>query len=410
MHAFVGRVAFVLLLFARVASAQAREDALALSRAQAIEAALTRGAQLGVARADTTAAFAQLISASARANPALSASYTKDVPQYHVTADLPLDVAGVRRARVRAAQVGRDAAFYRLLSARASVELDADTLYTRALAARARVALSQRNWRSADSLRLIAMARRDAGDASDLDVELATVYATQQANTTSTDTLEFVSTLLDLQSVIGLATDDVHVALTDSLGQLPTDSPMPNALVTLPVAAAQASLESARLATLAERRAIWSGFGLTAGFDTRDPSGSEHGLLPTIGISLPLPLLDRNRGAIAFAEAEREMARATLAVVQLENRTEIARARRTLSIASDRARRGADLVATANRVATKSITAYREGASPLTAVLEAQRNARDILADYIQSLADAWVAASTYRALTRPAPSPASHR
>ncbi|MEO7965680.1 MAG: TolC family protein [Gemmatimonadaceae bacterium] len=418
MHVIVRVATLAVSFVANVSLAQSPTTPIPLTRAQAVEAALTRGAALAIARADTSAAFAQLISAGARPNPALSASYSRSTPQYHFAADLPIDLSGVRGARIRAAQIGRDAAFFRLMSARAAVELTADTSYTRALAARSRLALSLRNARAADSLRLIAVARRDAGDASDLDVELATVYASQQLNVLATDSLTSVSAILDLQSAIGLLADDVQLSLTDSLGPPPLDSitsvsvrvaPGP-LLLTVPVAAAQAALESARLRTFAERRAMWTGFGLTAGFETHDPSGAERGILPTIGISLPLPLFDRNRGPIALADAEREMARAELAVAQLESRTEVARARRAVVIAADRARRGAELVATADRVATKSITAYREGASPLSAVLEAQRNARDILADYIQSLADAWVATATIRALTRPAPSITSAR
>ena len=42
----------------------------------------------------------------------------------------------------------------------------------------------------------MTVARRDAGDASDLDVDLATVAAGQQSNTASTDSLTFMSALL----------------------------------------------------------------------------------------------------------------------------------------------------------------------------------------------------------------------
>src|SRR5689334_23484577 len=49
-----------------------------------------------------------------------------------------------------------------------------------------------------------------------------------------------------------------------------------------------------------------------SGFETGDPSGSEPGILPTFGLSLPLPLFNRNRGPIAQLEAERQRARAEL--------------------------------------------------------------------------------------------------
>ena len=55
------------------------------------------------------------------------------------------------------------------------------------------------------------------------------------------------------------------------------------------------------------------------------------------------------------------------------------------------------LVESANRIAAMSLAAYREGAQGLAAVLEAQRNARDILSQYIDDLADAWIATATLR-------------
>jgi outer membrane protein TolC len=58
------------------------------------------------------------------------------------------------------------------------------------------------------------------------------------------------------------------------------------------------------------------------------------------------------------------------------------------------------LVASANRVAAMSLTAYREGESSLPSVLEAQRNARDILGQYIDDLAEAWIASAELRVYT----------
>ncbi len=55
------------------------------------------------------------------------------------------------------------------------------------------------------------------------------------------------------------------------------------------------------------------------------------------------------------------------------------------------------LVESANRIVSMSLVAYREGAQGLPAVLEAQRNARDILTQYINDLADAWIATATLR-------------
>ena len=49
------------------------------------------GARLGVARADTAVANAQLITARARPNPTLTGTYSAAVPNYHLIADIPID-------------------------------------------------------------------------------------------------------------------------------------------------------------------------------------------------------------------------------------------------------------------------------------------------------------------------------
>ena len=61
------------------------------------DAALDRGARLGVARADTAVASAALITARALPNPSLNASYSKSVPNYHVSVDIPIDFPMLRQ-------------------------------------------------------------------------------------------------------------------------------------------------------------------------------------------------------------------------------------------------------------------------------------------------------------------------
>src|SRR5947209_8734415 len=116
-----------------------------LSRNDAVQTALERGARLGVARADTAVAVAALITARARPNPALSTTYTKSVPNYHVALDIPLDFPWLRQLRVRAAELGLNAAQLRYQFARATIALDADTTYTHVMAARDHLVLSRRN-------------------------------------------------------------------------------------------------------------------------------------------------------------------------------------------------------------------------------------------------------------------------
>lgn len=368
---------------------------LPVSREQAIASAVTRGARAAVARADTLVGAAQVLTARSRENPSLAATYSKSPPNYHAIVDLPLDIAGTRSARIRAAEAGRLASTYRFEFERAAAALDADTSYTRALAAIERVRISRRNARDADSLRRMAVLRRDAGDASELDVLLATVNAGQAANLAISDSVALISSIFDLQTVMGLDTTRVAIVPSDSLTMPPLAAPAGVTESALPIAAARQALSAAELSVRVERRSIFSPFSVQAGVEWGDPD--LHGLLPTFGVSVPLPLLNRNRGPIALAEAERERARAELSLTLFETQAAVGRARRERSVALEKLERDRVLVESANRIAAMSLVAYREGAQGLPAVLEAQRNARDILSQYVNDLADAWIATATLR-------------
>ncbi|HET7585022.1 MAG TPA: TolC family protein [Gemmatimonadaceae bacterium] len=384
------------------AAALAQDSTIVVHRADAVHAALAHGALMGLARADTTAALADLLTARALENPRLTAGYTRSEPQYHVEVEQPLPAPWARSPRVAGARAARAAARYRFALATAEITLAADTLYTRALAAAAHATLSRRTADQADTLRRIAVARRDAGDASDLDVELATISAGQAANVAASDSLEAFAAMLELQAAMGVDGGAVVIALADSLGPPPSDSAGAAAPAGAPlrVAAAEASVEAARLTLRSERRSVWGAPSVSAGFETGDPSGEEPGLLPTVGIAFSLPLLNGNRGPITTAEADEARARAELASARVESAGEIARAERARATAFARLERARALVDAANRVAGMALTAYREGAESLASVLEAQRNARDVLADYVDALAAAWIARATLRVVT----------
>jgi cobalt-zinc-cadmium efflux system outer membrane protein len=398
---FIPIRAFLLLTLAIPTRARAQQP---VSRGEAIDAAVARGARAAVARADTLVGSAQLLTARSWDNPSLALTYSKAAPTYHAIVDLPLDITGARGIRIRAAQANRLASQYRFEFERAAAALDADTTYTRALAALERVRLSRRNARDADSLRRMAVIRRDAGDASELDVLLATVNAGQAANLAIGDSVTLITSIFDLQTVMGLDTTRVAIVPSDSLTMPPLTAPEAVPEIALPIAAARQMLSAADLSVRAQRRSIFTPFSVQGGVEWGDPGAP--GLLPTFGFSIPLPLLNRNRGPIAQAQAERERARAELALALFQTKATIGRAIRERRVALEKVQRDRVLVESANRIAAMSLVAYREGAQGLPVVLEAQRNARDILSQYVTDLADAWIATATLRLYSLTAPSP----
>ncbi|HEX5385307.1 MAG TPA: TolC family protein [Gemmatimonadales bacterium] len=358
----------------------------ALTREEAVALSLSQGSRAALAAAAARAAAARLVTAGAVANPTLNASYSKSVPRYHATVDLPLDVLLLRPLRVAAATSASEAAGDRLALERALVRLTVDTLYTTAAAAAVHARLAARNAAAAESLLVAARIRRDAGDASDLDVELARVSAGQAANAAASDSLAAIAGLLDVQAALGMPAGEVSIALADSLAL-----PAPDSLARLSrggaaagtplaVSAAEHDVRAAEQTIRVERRGGWSGLAVQAGVEAYDPTGSETGVLPTVGLSLPLPIFRAHRGDVALAMAERDRAALELAVARRESAGAAARAERELNAAAARAERDRDLAASASRLAALAVRAYGEGAYGLAAVLEAERNARESLA------------------------------
>lgn len=378
---------------------------------EAVEMALARSPRAALLAADTAVARAVLRGARAFPNPMLATAYTEDVPQLHATLELPLDLPWLRGPRVGAAETAREAAHFDFALERFRVRHDVEVAYELALAAAARSRLSHRTALDAESLLVLVRVRRDAGDASELDVELASISSTGLANDAAGDSVLALSTLLDLQRAMGLRGDWATIALADTLALPDAESPAAAAppqagAPTLRVVVAAALLRARDQALALERRSVLAPPALTFGFDTRDPSGGERGLLPTIGLLLPLPVLSRNGGPIARAEAERDRARAQLELERIESEAAVARAARERSAAMARAQRDGRGLRGAERVAALALRAYAEGAVALPFVLEARRNAREALSRYIADVAAAAVADADLRLVTAVAEAP----
>src|SRR5207244_4874703 len=95
-----------------------------VTRAQAISAALERGARLFLGRADTALTAAAVHAARLYPNPSVAASWSQDVPHNHVLAGLPLDLPWLRSARIAAAAASHDAARYGFAFQRAAIRFD----------------------------------------------------------------------------------------------------------------------------------------------------------------------------------------------------------------------------------------------------------------------------------------------
>ena len=404
-----------------------------VTRAEAGSAALAAGTRSALARADTAAALARLLSARALPNPTLAAGYTTSVPIRHLTLDVPVfDALWKRGALAGQANAAVRASRLLFASERLAALVEVDTTYTRALAADARFRLSRQTARDADSLRKMAVSRRDAGDASDLDVDLATVVAGQQLNVATADSLNYMGALLTVQTLMGIPADSASIVLADSLVLTALDTVVvrrmlesSGVVINVPpavpsstgggssqtrvgpapsVVAAEANLLAADMGVAVQKRSMFALPSVNVGVEWGDPG--QPGYLPLIGLAVPLPLFNRNQGPIAEATAERERARIQLVAARLAARQRLIEGVKEREALLAKIARDRDLVVRAQRVADRSLTAYREGAAGLPAVLEARRSAREVLGQYIDDLAALLTINTELRALTQTVPAP----
>jgi outer membrane protein, heavy metal efflux system len=403
-----------LALAALISSAGAAQEAV--TRDDVIAAALSRGLRAALARSDSATAAGALRTARAYPNPTFTATYTKDVPQYHAVADFPIDLA--HQAKGASARAALDAATARYTFERAAVRFEADTLYTRALDVASHARLSRHTARDADSLRTLAIVRRDAGDASELDVQLATVNAGQAENAAASDSLAAVGAVLDVQRVMGRPSSAPTVSLADTLALFDTTAigvsqtsatPAPAPATPGParspppatVAAAEAALQSADRAVSAARASAFGTPAIQLGVDWHDPTpNGARGALPLVGAAVPVPLFNRGRGSVQVAIAARDRARTELEIARRESAAAIAQVTRQRDVAFARVARDRTLLTAADRVATMSLTAFAEGAVALPNVLAAQRTARESRAQYVDDVAAADNAVTELQLLT----------
>jgi cobalt-zinc-cadmium efflux system outer membrane protein len=376
------------LLSVLVPAGLAAQTLQRISLQDAIDATLTRGTRVLVAHADSAAARAGLVGAREWQNPTANFQYTRDTPNFHGFLDIPLDYPWLRGARIEAAEHAAQSAGYTFALERAGARFDAETSYVKAVAMVAHDSLSRVNRVVADSLRRLAVIRRDAGDASDLDVELATVNAGQAANAAATDSLAMIAAILGLQNVMGMRSDSVSIVLSDSLAvpKAPASASAGGA-TTLPVAAAERTVQSEEASYRMARRNAWAAPSISLGIEANDPT--ERYLLPAAGVLVPIPLFNQNGGAAKTEQANLERAKVRLAQIRRESAAAIAASERARDAALERVRRDQTLLASANRVAQLSLTAFAEGAEALPAVMEAERSARDAFAQFIDDVTTA---------------------
>ncbi|CAN5195269.1 TolC family protein [soil metagenome] len=344
-----------------------------LKQAQASAPRLSLGA------AETRAAEGLAVQAAARPNPTLglmvenaagSGPY-KDFDSAETTLSIerPLELGGKRAARTSAARA--DLAAARARGAQGQVEFARDLAlaYAGAEAAQQRLVIARDGVDLAQADAKAARLLVDNGKEAQVRVVRAGAGLASARAELGAVQAEAETALARLSALIG--SPDTYTAVAGGLLDVtpPPSSPEPTFSPAIAAARAERDAAERRIAVERSRRTP----DVAVSFGVRRLQGDDA-TAAVFGISTPLPLFDRNRGAIAAATANAQAAQARLAMVQAEQdgdrraaSAQVAAAGRTLE-ASRQAESAASEAYCLARLG------YDAGRLPLSEVLAARRD------------------------------------
>jgi cobalt-zinc-cadmium efflux system outer membrane protein len=312
------------------------------------------------------------------------------------------ELGGERWARRRAAAASADEARARLADARRTVEADVVEAYASAALADANERIARD---SAGYLReeaRIAEVRLSAGDISRSDLDQIELAATRLELDAESAANAARAQRLALETLLGIAKPDGQLVVADSLEALvqrmAAAGPGTPAGQRADVTAAEAEVRRADAAWQLEKAQRIPDVTLFFSLEHQPPD------VPNtigVGLALPLPLWNRNSGAIAAARASRDQAERAATHVRAQVIADTTTARAAFDEASTRWRRYRDEVRPRSEEVRRSVSlAYEKGGASLVDLLTAQMGDNDVRLATMQAANDAVIAAARLRAAT----------
>ncbi|MGH7695161.1 MAG: TolC family protein [Gemmatimonadaceae bacterium] len=294
------------------------------------------------------------------------------------TVMLPLESVVQRFPRAQRANAELRATEADANSARQRLALDAARTYYRTALAQVGVEAARDLAAWLDSVVAYNRLRAEEGVAAEADLIRTELERDRALADAAMQEAELARARAELSTFVGVATipaigvavDSVPLAMTSTV----TDA---SAVLSVrpDIRAARQRVSAAGAGVATERSMIVRQLGVT--FGAKQSAGTTSMLA---GFSIPLPIFDPNRGEIARASAERDVAGLELAAVERSARAELLGAYEAARLLSERAVLLARSVAgrpaflaRADEARHIALGAYREGAVPLLQVIDAAR-------------------------------------
>lgn len=399
----------VLALVAGIVVAPA-SAADALTRDAAIKLALQANPALSAAAHEVAAQGGAITQARALPNPELEILREgQDRTNRTTTAQLgiPFELGGKRAARLDAARREQDLAIAALDALRAQVRADAIAAFHEAVAASEQHRLAQELAALAQRAASAAALRVEAGKAAPLEASRAGVAQANARIETLQAARDLASARIRLAALWGGKAADINIAAT-SPAHMSADLPDAPPLAQLEARLAQSPAIGRVHAEVAHRQALARVEGtkrtpdvtLIVGTRREYPDDRRQAVL---GLAIPLPLFNRNEGALLASLRRVDKARDELEAERLRLHAELAQAHARLTAALEEAAMiDAEIAPAAQAAFQAAGRGYELGKFGMLDVLDAQRVFFQSRHQYLKAVAESHRAASDIERLVGP--------
>lgn len=374
------------------------EPAAPLKLEKALELAFGANPELAAARRELEAIEGTVIQAQVRPNPELS-TLVEDTRRATQTTTLqlnqPIELGGKRAARIDAAERGRDAARAELNAKRAEIRAAVTAAFFDTLVAQERLRLARATVELASRATDAAKRRVLAGKVSPIEETKARVMEAGVRVELRLAESELATARKRLAGTWGHPTlrfDRVEGDL-ESLPPLPSRGDLERRMVASP-GLARARIEVDRRLALAEveRSRRIPNLTVSLGAQRDNELGRDQAIL---GVSIPIPLFDRNQGNLLEALRRADKARDELSAAEIRLGNDLVQAFERLSTARNELESlKADILPGAQSAYEATIRGFELGKFSFLEVLDAQRTLFAAKSQSLRALAEAHRASS----------------
>lgn len=369
----------------------------ALTLQAAIAMAMASNAELSAARRELEAAEGPVLQGGTRPNPELS-FLLEDTQRATRTTTLqinqPIELGGKRAARVSAAERGRDIAAAELAAKRADLRATVASAFYDVLLAQEHVKLAGDSTELARRAADAAGKRVQAGKVSPVEETKARVAEATARLEAAQAASEFRLSRQRLAATWGDASPRFGRVESDSaLASVPTFDAVSARLAASP-SLRRAQIEVQRRSALSdlERAKRTPDLTVSLGVKRDEQLGRNQAV---IGLSIPLPLFDRNQGNLLEALRREDKSRDELAAADIRLRSAVTQAWGRLDTAGTEAQTIREQVMPGAKSAYDAATqGFELGKFSFLDVLDAQRTLFQAQAQYLRARGEAHRAAA----------------